>query len=163
MNDGDVGSAAVFPMDGYHFDDHVLCARGWRRQKGAPHTFDVHGFAQMLSRLHRNEEDEIAIPVFDREIEISRNSARLIARPVRHLIVEGNYLLLDRPPWTEMANLFDTTVSLEVPMEILRDRLSKRWKGLPAEEQRAKLEDNDLPNARLVQSGSRRAEFVMMP
>jgi pantothenate kinase len=39
----------VLPMDGFHFDDIVLNARGHRPRKGAPHTFDVGGFATTLA------------------------------------------------------------------------------------------------------------------
>lgn len=159
LNAREPGSAAVFPMDGYHFDDAVLNARGWRPRKGAPHTFDVGGFAAMLDRLRANEEDEIAVPVFDRSIEISRNAARFIPRDVRHLICEGNYLLLDRPPWSALE--FDTTVFLEVPLEELRRRLLDRWESLEGEDLRVKMEENDLPNVELVAMSSRPADFVI--
>ena len=39
LNEVRTGIAALFPMDGYHFDDAVLNARGHRPRKGAPHTF----------------------------------------------------------------------------------------------------------------------------
>lgn len=159
LNVREPDSAAVFPMDGYHFDDAILNAKGWRPRKGAPHTFDVHGFAAMLDRLRRNAEDQIAVPVFDRSIEIARNAARFIPQGVRHLIVEGNYLLLNEPPWTELD--FDTTVFLEVPMDELERRLLSRWTELEGEALTAKMEENDLPNARLVVEQSRDAEFVM--
>ena len=161
LNARDAQSAAVLPMDGYHFDDRILNERGWRARKGAPHTFDVAGFAQMLARLRRNEEEEIAVPVFDRNIEIARNSARIITQSVRHLIVEGNYLLLNTPPWSTLGSLFDTTVFLNVPLKTLQERLAARWKDLSEDERTIKLEENDLPNARLVRSESRTAEFVM--
>lgn len=159
LNARQAESAAVFPMDGYHFDDAILLARGWRSRKGAPHTFDVLGFAAMLTRLRANQEDEIAVPVFDREIEIARNAARFIPRGVRHLIVEGNYLLLDRSPWSELV--FDTTVFLDVPIEELTRRLEDRWKSLEGPALTAKIEENDLPNARLVIEKSREAEFIL--
>ena len=57
--------AAIFPMDGYHFDDVILNSRGLRSRKGAPETFDVEGLRHMLERLRLNEESEIAVPVFD--------------------------------------------------------------------------------------------------
>ncbi|MBG6142478.1 pantothenate kinase [Labrenzia sp. EL_142] len=161
LNDRETDSAAVFPMDGYHFDDLILNARGWRARKGAPHTFDVAGFAQMLIRLKRNEEAEIAVPVFDRSIEIARNSARIIPRSVRHLVVEGNYLLLDQSPWHELVPLFDTTVFLDVPLDELERRLSERWQDLSPEDCRKKLAENDLPNAELVSTKSRPAEFIL--
>jgi pantothenate kinase len=154
-------SAAVLPMDGYHFDDLILVPRGWRPRKGAPHTFDVAGFAHMLSRLRANADPEIAVPVFDRDIEIARNSARIIPSSVRHLIAEGNYLLLDRPPWTGLAALFDTTVFLDVPMAELRRHLEIRWQGMAPEDRRRKLDDNDIPNAELVLRHRGTSEFVI--
>jgi pantothenate kinase len=161
MNEEEPGSAAVLAMDGYHFDDMILVPRGWRPRKGAPHTFDVAGFAAMLSRLRANSEAEIAVPVFDRDIEIARNSARLISAAVRHLIVEGNYLLLDHPPWSDLSVHFDTKIFLNVPMTTLRTRLESRWKGITSEERKRKLDDNDLPNAEFVLKHSRNGEFVM--
>ena len=161
LNEREGESSAVFPMDGYHYDDLILNARGWRARKGAPHTFDVAGFQHMLERLKHNGEAEIAVPIFDRSIEIARNSARVIPASVRHLIVEGNYLLLDEQPWTALAPLFDTTVFLDVPIGELERRLSERWRDLAAAERRDKLEENDLPNARLVVEHSRAAEFMI--
>lgn len=157
LNAREAGSAAVFPMDGYHYDDAILNAKGWRPRKGAPFTFDVHGFAAMLTRLRENKEEQVAVPVFDRSIEIARNAARFIPKTVRHLIVEGNYLLLDEAPWTELA--FDTTVFLEVPMEEIERRLLGRWHALEGAELTSKMEENDLPNARLVVTRSKAADF----
>ena len=74
---GRSGGADVLAMDGFHFDDEVLVPRGWRPRKGAPHTFDVGGLAAMLARLDRNDEEFVAVPRFDREIEIARAGARL--------------------------------------------------------------------------------------
>jgi len=163
LNDERAGSAAVLPMDGYHFDDRILVPRGLRPRKGAPETFDVAGFRHMLQRLKRNEELEIAVPVFDRDLEIARAGARLIPQSIRHLIVEGNYLLLNRPGWSALFDLFDTTIMIAVPEAVLRHRLIERWQGyqLPPEEIAAKVEANDLPNGRLVVSASIPAEFVL--
>ncbi|MEM8804389.1 MAG: hypothetical protein AAGF55_17860, partial [Pseudomonadota bacterium] len=116
-------------------------------------------FAEMLKRLRRNDEPEIAVPVFDRSIEIARNAARFIPRDVRHLLVEGNYLLLDAPGWRDLQ--FDTTVFLDVPLEELKRRLQLRWTSLQGEALRVKLEENDLPNVELVVSNSRAANFVV--
>ena len=43
------GSAVVVPMDGFHYDDIVLEARGLRPRKGAPETFDFAGFKVLLT------------------------------------------------------------------------------------------------------------------
>ena len=161
LNAEEPGSAAVFPMDGYHYDDLVLVPRGLRPRKGAPDTFDVSGFAHMLGRLRENAEREIAVPVFDRSIEIARAGARIIPQTVRHLIVEGNYILLDSGDWRQLHRYYDTTVLIEVPEEELRRRLSERWKDLDPEAFAFKMEKNDLPNGRLVRTGSIRPEFTV--
>lgn len=157
------GRAAVLPMDGYHYDDAVLEARGLRARKGAPETFDVAGFGQMLARLRRDDEAEVAVPVFDRALEISRGSARIIPRAVRVLVVEGNYLLLDRAPWSNLRAHFDLTVMVAVPEAVLRSRLVERWAGfgLAPDAIRAKVEENDLPNGRLIVGGSAVPDYVL--
>lgn len=157
------GRAAIFPMDGYHFDDAVLEARGLLSRKGAPDTFDVGGLHNMLQRLRLNEEEEIAVPVFDRTLEIARAGARIIPRDVGLLIVEGNYLLLDSPPWSTLRSLFDISVSIRVDEDELRRRLMERWRshGIEPEEILAKVEANDLPNGLMVLEQSFDTNYVI--
>lgn len=154
------GAAAILPMDGYHYDDEVLVPRGWRPRKGAPHTFDVGGLAAMLRRLRCNDEPEVAVPRFDRAIEIARAGARVIPQSVRLVIVEGNWLLLDDGPWPVLAPLFDLTAMLRADEAELRRRLRARWleHGLDEAGIRQKVEENDLPNGRHVYASSRPAE-----
>lgn len=161
LNADEPGSAAVFPMDGYHYDDLVLVPRGLRPRKGAPNTFDVAGFAHMLGRLRRNEDREVAVPVFDRSIEIARAGGRMIPQSVRHLVVEGNYILLDSGDWRLLHQHYDTTVLIDVPEEELRQRLAARWKDLDPEAFAFKMDENDMPNGRLVRTGSIAPEFVV--
>jgi pantothenate kinase len=162
LNAEESDSAAVFPMDGYHYDDLVLVPRGLRPRKGAPNTFDVAGFAHMLDRLRKNEDREIAVPVFDRSIEIARAGARMIPQSIRHLVVEGNYILLDTGDWRLLHRHYDTTVLIEVPEEELRRRLAERWKDLDPEAFAFKMEENDMPNGRLVRTGSLTPEFTVL-
>ncbi len=155
--------AAIVPMDGFHYDDAVLEMRGERPRKGAPHTFDVGGLAHLLNRLKANSEPEIAIPLFDRSIEVARAGAAIITQDVELILVEGNYLLLDRTPWDQLTPLFDVTVMIEVSEAELRRRLAKRWQdlGLDADAVRAKLEENDLPNGQEVLRHSRSADYLI--
>jgi pantothenate kinase len=163
LNEGAEVRAAVLPMDGYHYDDRVLIERSLRARKGAPETFDVLGLLHMLERLRRNQEDEIAVPVFDRDLEVSRAGARMIPRSVRALVVEGNYLLLGHEPWSSLRAMFDVTVAIDEPEPILRQRLIDRWQGygLTSPEINAKVEENDLPNGRCVVSESTSSDFVL--
>ncbi|QYZ68186.1 nucleoside triphosphate hydrolase [Neotabrizicola shimadae] len=153
--------ARVVPMDGFHYDDIVLNARGLRHRKGAPETFDVAGFLHLLDRLR--DEEEVAIPIFDRSIEISRAAADVVMPSDRILVVEGNWLLLDEGRWAEAAGRFDLTVMLEVPEAELVRRLMERWAthGKTPAAARAWIEGNDLPNIRRVIEGSRPAEAVI--
>ncbi|SHF07704.1 Panthothenate kinase [Kaistia soli DSM 19436] len=155
------GVAATLAMDGYHYDDRVLVPRGLRPRKGAPETFDVAGFAHMLRRLRADDEDEVAIPVFDRDIEIARAGARIIPRTARIIITEGNYLLLDREPWRSLS--FDATAMIAPDREVLRQRLVDRWTHykLTPEEMVAKIDGNDMPNVDLVLSQSRPADYTI--
>jgi len=148
-------------MDGFHLDDTLLVPRGLRARKGAPETFDVHGLRAMLERVRANREPEIFVPIFDRNAELSRAGARSIAKQVRVVIVEGNYLLLRKGPWSNLAKVFDFTVMLDVPESILEKRLLARWTGLglSSDEALAKINRNDLPNGRLVQFQSAKADF----
>ena len=157
------GSAALLPMDGFHYDDSVLIARGLRVRKGAPETFDVLGLYHLLDRLRRNDEDEVAVPVFDRDLEIARAGARIIPRGVRALIVEGNYLLFDEPPWPRLRPMFDVAVAVDASEDTLRKRLVERWRSynLPPAEIEAKVEGNDMPNARAVIARSSPADYVL--
>jgi pantothenate kinase len=163
LNETAPGCAALLPMDGYHYDDRVLNERGLRARKGAPDTFDVLGLLHMLGRLKSNQEDEIAVPVFDRDLEIARAGARMIRSGARVLIVEGNYLLLDQQPWSRLSAMFDVTVMVDAPEELLRKRLVERWRGyeLAPAEVDAKVEGNDLPNGRYVVTNSKPADFVL--
>ena len=117
--------AKVVPMDGFHYDDAVLNARGARGRKGAPDTFDVQGFLHLLRRLR--VEDEVAIPLFDRALEISRAGADIITAADKILIVEGNYLLLNEAPWPQALPLYDLTIWIDVPEADLVSRLMDRW------------------------------------
>ncbi len=154
------GAKAV-PMDGFHYDDAVLSARGAQGRKGAPDTFDAQGFFHLLRRLR--SEEEVAIPLFDRDLEISRAGADIVTAADRLLVVEGNYLLLNEAPWPEAAPLFDLTVWIDVPEAELDRRLQARWAhyGKSPEAARAWIDGNDMPNIRRVTRGSRVADVVL--
>jgi pantothenate kinase len=156
------GQAAVLPMDGYHLDNALLDARGWRPRKGAPHTFDVDGLARDLDRL-RTGDKPVLVPVFDRALDLSRGAAREIGVDCPLILVEGNYLLLRAAPWDSLLPRFDLTIFLQTPENVLHARLIARWLGLGLEYSEAaqKVDHNDMPNARLIHSQSNVAEITL--
>ena len=94
------GRAALLGMDAFHFDDHILSQRGLLSRKGSPRTFDVVSYARALRALRMEPDIEVAVPVFDRELELSRNCAALVDARHEIVVTEGNYLLLDEDPWS---------------------------------------------------------------
>ena len=154
--------AVAVPMDGFHYDNLILDANGLRARKGAPETFDASGFLAMVRRL-KTPEDSIAIPVFDRSIDLSRASARLIEPRHRVLVIEGNYLLLDHPVWRDLRALFDCTIMLKPALELIEERLIQRWldHGYAHEDALRKARGNDLANAELVLSKSGPADMII--
>jgi pantothenate kinase len=156
-----VAGAAVVPMDGFHLDNMVLEQRGLLARKGAPESFDAAGFLNMVTRLKRGE--EVVIPVFDRARDIAIAGARVIGPEQRVLLIEGNYLLLDRAPWNGLAGCWDLTIGIEVPLPELEARLVQRWRdhGLMQAAAVARAMGNDIPNAQLVVAGSVSADLVI--
>ncbi|MCA3437532.1 MAG: nucleoside triphosphate hydrolase [Rhodobacter sp.] len=155
--------AALVPMDGFHLDNAILDARGRRFAKGSPDTFDVAGFEAALQRLKAG--GEVIVPVFDRYIDVSRGSARVVPPEARIIVAEGNYLLLRDAPWDRLHGLWDLTVFLDVPLAELERRLIARWlhHGLSDGDARRRANDNDIPNARRVIDGSLAADVVIRP
>lgn len=152
---------AVLPMDGFHLDNGLLRERGLLPRKGAPETFDVRGLRDILQAVRAG--GEVLVPVFDRDRELAICAARCIAAQDRIILVEGNYVLLDRDPWRDIASLFDLTVMVAPKEDELERRLVARWVHyrLSPDEIHAKLHDNDLPNGRLVLSASHPADITL--
>jgi pantothenate kinase len=152
--------SAVLPMDGFHLDNAILEQRGDLTRKGAPHTFDVRGLADLLRAVKAG--GEVFVPVFDRARELAISAARCITPDDRIVIAEGNYLLLDQGKWAGLSDLFDLTVMVAPPIAELERRLVARWThyGLTPAQIEAKVSGNDLPNGRLVIERSRTADFT---
>jgi|TARA_B110000285_G_C15142395_1_gene631877 pantothenate kinase len=146
----------VFSMDGFHYDDSVLKEKNLLSKKGALETFDVLGLKSFLERLSMNTEANVAVPVFDRDLELSRSSALIIDQSIPLIIAEGNYLLLKDKPWGDLQNYFDITVMIKSSKEVLTERLMKRWKSynLNPDEIDQKVFHNDIPNGEFVNLNS---------
>ncbi|MDQ0456281.1 nucleoside triphosphate hydrolase [Rhizobium paknamense] len=153
-------TSEILPMDGFHMDNVLLEERGLLPRKGAPETFDVRGFLDIVSAVRKGDE-EVLVPVFDRSREIAIASARAISPDTRFILVEGNYLLLDEAPWTRLGGCFDLTIFVGPPLEVLEERLRQRWVHYGLDEAAIdwKLNGNDLPNGRRVIASSRPADI----
>ena len=146
------------PMDGFHYPNAVLSSRTTKvdgetvplsRVKGAPESFDVDEIESSLKRLHEGK--RVRWPEYDRRTHDPVPNAI----PVIHegiVVVEGNYLLLDRPRWRELRKYADLGVFVECPEETARSRLVPRHQkgGKTAEQATSHYEFNDLRNRRTV-------------
>ncbi len=153
--------AQVVPMDGFHLHNPLLVARGLLGRKGAPETFDVEGLLSLVARLH--DAQEAFFPTFERDRDIAIAGSGVIGPECDTVIVEGNYLLHDAPKWRDLAAHWDFSIRLSTPIETLRQRLVDRWlaHGLSPQEAQARAEENDLPNARLVESTTLAADLTL--
>jgi pantothenate kinase len=155
-------TAEILPMDGFHMDNGVLRQKGLLTRKGAPETFDVRGFIDVV-RAVGAAEVEVLVPVFDRSKELAVAAARAIPPTTRFILVEGNYLLLDQAPWTLLHPCFDLTIAIHPGLPVLHDRLMERWRsyGFDEDAALAKTEHNDMRNAHYILQNSRPADIVL--
>lgn len=155
-------SGSVIAMDGFHRSNAELIALGRHGRKGAPDTFDVPGFLHVLTSL-RNTDAVVTAPSFDRRLDEPAPDTIVVAPDVAIVIVEGNYLLLDDPPWADVAPLLDLTLYLEVSAPVRRTRLLVRQARRFGDHEVARrwVDEVDDANARLVEATRRRAEHVV--
>ncbi|MFT6169264.1 MAG: fructokinase [Celeribacter sp.] len=140
-------TTCVVPMDGFHLDNSILQTRGVLDRKGAPETFDATGFQRMILALTSRQ--DVVIPTFDRARDIAIAGARVVEAQTDVIIIEGNYLLFDDPNWRGLTDHWSLSVRLDVPIDVLRQRLVQRWldHGLEADQAVQRAESNDLANA----------------
>lgn len=148
-------------MDGFHLDNRILDARGQRHRKGAPHTFDALGFVHAVRRL--GSEDEVVLPIFDRSRDIAIAGAQIVGPETQVAVIEGNYLLVDEYPWSELRSVWDISVFLDVPEDELTRRLIQRWidHNHTREEAERRAMSNDIPNAHYIRARSVHADVML--
>ena len=152
--------AVVAPMDGFHLSNNKLAECGLLGVKGAPETFDVNGFVRAVERMRADPATTIPWPGFDRSIEQTVPGAIAIRPSAKLVVVEGNYLLLERPGWRDLRRFFDEIWYVDAPLPVLRTRLLKRARagGLSEAEATAHVDGSDLRNARLVATTKKTAD-----
>lgn len=164
---GDV--TALVPMDGFHLAGAELVRLGRAERKGAPDTFDAAGYAALLRRLRRagdperGEPEPVYAPVFDRHLEEAIAGAIPVGRDVPLVITEGNYLLLDTPPWHCVRELLDEVWFVELDDDVRVRRLVARHvsHGRSPEAALEWVLRSDEANARIVAATRSRADLVV--
>jgi len=155
--------AALVGMDGFHLAQRQLERLGRAERKGAPDTFDSHGYAALLRRLRENTETVVYAPLFDRGLEDAIAGSVAIEQGVAIVVTEGNYLLLPDGAWPAAAAQMDAIWYLDVPDEVRRERLLRRHQryGRSPESARAWALVRDERNAELIRSRMHLADLVV--
>lgn len=158
-----LGDQAVnVPMDGFHLAERQLSRLGLADRKGAPGTFDVSGFVALLARIRNGfgHEDLVYAPVFEREIGEPIAGAIAVDPATPLVITEGNYLLMEESPWSDIVPLLDEVWYLDIADDLREDWLAARHvhHGRTQAEAWAWIVHNDRPNAAQVNASSSRAD-----
>ena len=158
-------AAGQVPMDGFHLSNRQLDARGARSRKGAPDTFDVAGFRNILERIRARGDETIYAPDFSRPLDEPIAAVHAVAPDARVVITAGNYLLFEEDGWAEIRPLLDLVIYLDVPDRTLTRRLVHRHRthGRADDQARDWVHTVDLPNAAAVARTRCRADLVWKP
>ena len=163
--------ATLVPMDGFHLSNRVLEDLSRRDRKGAHDTFDNAGYANLMSRLRRQDPSATAqqgeviyAPTFRREIEEPVASALPVFGDVPLIVTEGNYLLLDRDAWPLAREQIDEVWFLAPSDEVRKARLVKRHQdyGKTLEDAERWALGSDQRNAELIESTAKRADRIIL-
>jgi pantothenate kinase len=157
-----IDSSVVVPMDGFHLSNVELERLRLSHRKGAPETFDAAGFLHLLLRIRRSSELVYA-PAYSRVLHESIGGSVPVFPDTRVVLVEGNYLLLGEPPWSELKALLDHTFYVDAPYLDRRSALidRQRERGLDEGSARGWVERSDEANAVVVERTRHLADTVL--
>jgi pantothenate kinase len=159
------GAAVLVGMDGYHLAQSELQRLGRAQRKGAPDTFDPAGYVALLRRLRTPNAGTVYAPEFRRAIEEPIAGAVPVQPGVPLVLTEGNYLLLDTPPWSAVRGLLDEVWFLAPDERTRRKWLIARHRsyGRTAEQAAERTTGSDEHNARLIAPTAARADLIVDP
>lgn len=158
-------TAAYVPLDGFHLSNALLVRFGLRQVKGAPETFDVHGYVALLRRLRAETGHPVHVPDFDRALDEPVAAGLVVSPAVRLVVTEGNYLADDGEGWREVRGLLDELWYVEAPDAVREERLLARHTGGGMAEGAAHMfiADSERPNAERVKRHRAACTRVVTP
>lgn len=156
-------NAEIIQMDGFHLENTILNYKKIIERKGSPETFDFDGLESLIKRVKTQISDYVYAPLFNRELDSSIGSAIEISKEIKYILVEGNYLLLDEKPWSDLNTLFDYKIFLYVDEEKTIKRLTERWLklGLDRNKISKKVFENDMKNFKKVSENLLKYDFII--
>ncbi|KAE8354915.1 P-loop containing nucleoside triphosphate hydrolase protein [Aspergillus coremiiformis] len=149
--------AIAIPMDGFHYPKKYLSslpnAEEAYARRGAHWTFDASGVLQLVKALHlskTNQREIIHAPQFDHAVGDPVEGAIAVSPDVSLILLEGNYLVYEMAPWSEIQDYVDDTWFVEVDATLAKQRIAKRHlqSGIEKtwEDAIRRVESNDMLN-----------------
>ena len=156
-----ISGSCVVPMDGFHLSNEELEEAGLSDRKGSPDTFDVGGLELVLEKILGG--GNVMFPNFDRSLDCVIQNGGMVKSKDHTILVEGNYLILNKGPWKKISSHWDFSIMLDVSQEIIEKRLLERWavNGFNADQAAFKTKNNDLPNAMIIKNNSLEANYCV--
>ncbi len=155
----------VVPMDGFHFTkselDRFENPKEAHARRGAHWTFNSNAFVSKLRYLR--EHGECLFPSFDHGVGDPKEDDIGVTTLNTVVIIEGNYLCLDIPPWNELQSLFDYTYFIDADLAVVEERVYNRHVslGCPEAKSRERVVYNDSPNAVLILNSKHRSNEII--
>lgn len=155
-------------MDGFHMRQEYLTSHYIQRDgenilmstiKGAPETFDVTNLTAKIIEL--KTKPVCLWPLYDRLLHNPIPDRIRVTADI--VVLEGNYLLLDRPLWRDLKRAADQTVFITARAEQLRKRLLERKLVTVPDMEKAVdfVERSDLYNVRTILKESMPADLTL--
>ncbi len=164
--------AIALPMDGFHYPNDYL-SKNFRTLpdgsqiplalvKGQPDTMDIRSFRQHL-KLLVGRPDQMNWPGYSRFTHDVVPDKFRIHLSANLVIVEGNYLLVNRGPFLGVADIFDLRVYVDGPAPKIMASLMERHiaGGKTVEQAKDWVKRIDLPNARIAEASKSQADVVI--
>jgi pantothenate kinase len=159
----DAPAAVYLPMDGFHLANSTLDRLGIHDRKGALDTFDGWGFVALLRRVLAEIDHTVYAPSFDRNVDEGVAGEIAVPASARIVVVEGNYLLIDQEPWSQVRGLLAGAWFCDAPEEErlrrLIDRHTRHGRSREAAEAWARTVDG--ANARLIEPTRKTADLTI--
>jgi pantothenate kinase len=154
------GALQALAMDGFHHTAATIVSRTvvrdgetvpMARVKGSPESFDWEKLEAAVWALRRGP---VRWPAYDRRLHDVVEDAIEVTDGI--LLVEGNWLLLNEPGFSQLRSLCDFSIALQADEALLKDRLIERkcMGGSSREAAEAHYATCDLPNIRRYRENS---------
>lgn len=164
----EISPVRALGMDGFHYPADYLKANKILKDgqeillndiKGAPETFDVDTLQTKLREVRQEGTDW---HIYDRMIHDVVHDVLSVEDDI--ILLEGNYLLLKDPHWTNIRVLADYTVFIKARPEMLKERLISRkvQSGLSREDAEKFYYASDSKNVECVLQNSAAANETWM-